>query len=320
MESPPKISVVIPIYGNLGDLPRLLAALRAQTLRPHEILLIDSSPRPLAELPPGEEIRHIKNPNDVALSWDYNLGLEHSTGEYHLHMQQDCLPGDARALERLYAHLCHPGRVAAVALVTLPEEVYACYNFWGKVMMARWVGRVRQGISGKFDLIRKDVLRKIGGYDTRNFSFAGEDMDLYLRLSAEGEVLVAPDVEVIHLHLQTGRPTWVHLFKKHYQLAQSFGALVRRWGPGLRRVPYVSHVTHHLAKYLYPLVLLLPFFPLEVGLTIGVVSQLTNLESWRVRDWHTPLLLLVNPLLFLVGFAGTITGLVTGRQEYSVNK
>ena len=186
--------------------------------------------------------------------------------------------------------------------------------------MARWIGRVQQGISGKFDLIRKDVFLKINGYNTEHFSFAGEDMDLFMRLSEHGEVFVAPDVEIIHYHHQSLKGGWVDLFKKHYQLAESFGALVRRWGFKIRKIPYTGNWTHHLAKYLYPVVLLLPFAPAPVAIALFVASQFTNVESWKIRDARTPLLLLVNPALFLVRFWGSLVGFVAGKQRYSVNK
>jgi len=316
----PKISAVIPIYGNVGDLDRLIAALNGQTLKPWEIIVVDSSPKALDKIPKGDNVKYVKNPNDVALSWDYNLGLKENTGDYQLDLQQDCLPEDPQALERLFRHLDQPGRVAAVALVTLPERIYDKYNFWGKVLMARWIGRVHQGISGKFDLIRKDVFLKIGGYNTGSFSFAGEDMDLFMRLSQEGQVIVAPDVEIIHYHQQSLKTGWIHLFKKHYQVAESFGALFRRWGGRLRIIPYTTHWTHHLAKYLYPAVLLIPFWPRTAAAALFVLTQFTNVESWRVKSWKTPLLLIVNPLLFIVGLWGTIVGFITGKQRYSQNK
>lgn len=315
----PKVSVIIPIYGKAGDLPRLVEALRAQTLRPHEIILVDSSPKPIDSPPPGARL--VKNPVDVALSWDYNLGAKEATGDYILNMQQDCVPEDKGALERMLRQLHEvPGRVSVVALVTLPEENFRQYNFWGQVLMARWVGRIRQGISGKFDLHRADVYRHIGGYDTDRFHFAGEDMDLFLRLSACGEVLVS-DVEIMHYHAQN-RPVTCHdVVRKHFQLAESFGALFRKWGLALRRIPYAGHWTHHLGKFLYPVALLVPVWPLPALLLLLIGANLANLETLRIRHWKTCALLpWVNVLLVLAGLAGTLRGLLTGRQRYSVNK
>jgi glycosyltransferase involved in cell wall biosynthesis len=314
----PRVSVIIPIYGNAGNLGRLVVALNAQTLQPHEIVLVDSSSKPIDQPPAGTRL--VKNPVDIALSWDYNLGAKEATGDFILNMQQDCVPEDPRALEKMYRQLTDvPGRVSVVALVTLPRENFLQYNFWGQVLMARWVGRIRQGVSGKFDLHRAEVYRGIGCYDTSRFHFAGEDMDLFMRLSEKGEVYVS-DVDIIHYHFQSLKTTWVHLVKKHYQVAESFGALFRRWGFKLWRIPYASHWSHHLAKYLYLLMLALPVFPRTAGTLLFIGSNLTNMESWRVKSWKTPVLLLFNPFLFAVGLAGTIVGLVSGRQRYSQNK
>src|SRR5438046_9990788 len=95
----PKISVVVPIHGNVGNLPRLVAALNAQTLKPHEIIIVDSGDRPIENLPAGTRL--IKNPVDICVNWDYNLGARHATGDYILIMQQDCVLEDPRALDKI---------------------------------------------------------------------------------------------------------------------------------------------------------------------------------------------------------------------------
>ena len=307
---PPKISVIIPIYGNSGNIGRLIGQLRDQTLKPHEIILVDSSPDPLAIPPLGA--RHLKNPKDIALSWDYNFGARHAEGDYLLNMQQDCLPENEHAIEEVFEALI-PGRVAVAATVTLPAQSWTNCNFWGQALMARWVGDVRQGISGKFDLIRTEVFRRINGYDTKNFSFAGEDMDLCIRLSEQGEVAVA-STKVIHLHNQSQKTRCRDLFKKHFQLAESFGALFRKWGFKLAQIPYATNYSHHLAKYLY---LLLPFsllFPKYFIPFLLVATNFTNREVWRIQSPKKYLFLVLNPVLFLTGLVGTLKGLLTGKQ------
>lgn len=316
MPVPPKISVIIPIYGRLGDADRLIGKLRNQSLVPHEIILVDSSSTTLERVPEG--VRYLKNPVDLALSGDYNHGASHATGDYLLLMQQDCLPGKETDLENNF-RLLTKERVAVTSSVTLPEQNWEQYNFWGQALMARWIGTVQQGISGKFDLIRADVFRKIGGYDNRTFSFAGEDMDLYLRLSEQGEVFVAP-TKVIHLHNQSGQTDCADLFKKHFQLAESFGALFRKWNWKLKQIPYSGNFSHHLAKYLYVLVpfvflwprLMIPFFL--------VATNFNNAEVWRIKSFKKLIFLLLNPALFIATALGTLKGLATGKQRYSVNK
>lgn len=313
---PPKVSVIIPIYGNVGDLDRLVAALGRQTLKPHEIIVVDSSPKHLDNPPQG--VKYIKNPVDLALSGDYNHGAQSATGDYILLMQQDCLPGKDTDLEENFK-LLTPERVAVTSSVTLPLENWLHYNFWGQALMARWIGTVKQGISGKFDLIRLDVFRKINGYDTKTFSFAGEDMDLYLRLSQQGQVYVAP-TQVIHLHNQSQRTDCSALFKKHFQLAESFGALFRKWGFTLRTIPYAGNFSHHLAKYLYLFLPLCFVFPLYVVPFLLVAANFTNVEVWRIPSSRKLIFLVLNPALFLTTALGTLRGLLTGKQRYSVNK
>lgn len=312
----PKVSVIVPIYGRLGNISELVLRLERQTVKPHEIILVDSSPLELTEVPKG--VRYLKNPVDLALSGDYNHGARHAAGEFLLLMQQDCVPGSDRDLEE-NLRLMTAGRVAVTSRVTLPPENWERYGFWGQALMARWVGTVEQGISGKFDLIRADVFRQIGGYDTDTFGFAGEDMDLCLRLGQKGEVLVAP-TEVLHLHNQSRKTRCADVFKKHYQLAESFGALFRKWGLGLRRIPYAGHFTHHLAKYLYPLIPLCLLFPRYLIPFLLVAANFTNPEVWRIRSPKKLLFLFLNPALFLTGAAGTLKGFVSGKQRYSVNK
>ena len=316
MSAPPKISAILPIFGKSSDLTRLINRLNSQTLKPQEIILVDSSPKPLENPPDG--VRYLKNPENIGLAADINLGSQSATGDFILIVQQDCLPENDRAIEQLFRDMT-PERVAVASTVTLPPEIWEQYNFWGKILMARWVGDVNQGISDKFDLIRRDVFRKIDGYDMKHFSAGGQDQDLYLRLSQHGEVYVSPS-RILHLHNQSKKTSWKELFTKQFQLAESFGALFRKWRLDLRRAPYSGNWTHHLAKYLYPLLFVFPFAPKTVGIALLVLTNFTNLEAWKVKSPKTLVMLLLNPLLFLTGAIGTFLGLLSGRQRYSQDK
>jgi hypothetical protein len=129
------------------------------------------------------------------------------------------------------------------------------------------------------------------------------------------------DVAVLHHHSQNRPVSCRDVVRKHFQLAESFGALFRKWGFALRRIPYAGHWTHHLAKFLYPVVLLAPVFPLPALAVLFVGANLANLETLRLRHWKTFVLLpWVNVLLVLAGMLATVRGLLTGRQRYSVNK
>ena len=240
------------------------------------------------------------------LGEDYDLGARSAKGDFLLFMQQDCVPEDLTALEKMFQQLT-PERVSVVAQVTLPEDYFRGYNFWGQVLWARWVGRVRQGVSQKFDLHRREVIATIGWMSVWPAQLGGEDMDLCMRLTERGEVFVS-DVEVIHYHFQRAGTGARDVLKRHFRLAESFGALFRKWNFQLRHVPYAGHWSHHQAKYLYVLLLALPFAPMPVGVALFVGSNLCNREAWRVQSGKRVLLLFFNPLLFLAGFVGTVLG------------
>ena len=79
----------------------------------------------------------IRNKAGSQLGEDYNLGVKSATGDFILNMQQDCVPEDPTALERMYRQLT-PGRVSVVAQVALPEDYFRHYTFWAQVLMARF--------------------------------------------------------------------------------------------------------------------------------------------------------------------------------------
>src|SRR5437899_26414 len=134
MSAPPKISAILPIFGNSGDLPRLINKLNSQTLKPQEIIVVDSSPKPLENPPEG--IRYVKNPENIGLAGDINLGSQSATGDFILIVQQDCLPENDCAIEELYRDMT-PERVAVACTVTLPQGISEQDNVWGTIMIAR---------------------------------------------------------------------------------------------------------------------------------------------------------------------------------------
>lgn len=99
---------------------------------------------------------------------------------------------------------------------------------------------LHEAVSDKFDLHRRDILAAIGWMETWPTQMAGEDMDLCMRLSRCGKVFVS-DVAILHYHHQSPATSAWDVLKRHYRLAEPFGALFRKWGFALRRLPYAGH-------------------------------------------------------------------------------
>jgi len=310
----PSVSVIIPICGGADELGPLLRALKEQTAPPTEVIIVDNDARPQPPEPMPAALRYVHNTGRGSISDNYNLGLKHATGELVLLTQQDCLPASSSSLETLIAEFLRDDHtVAATALVTLPEAIFRTYGFWGRVLMAKWVGTTRQGISGKLDMVRRDVFLRIGGYDGERFRFAGEDVDLCVRLQAQGQVVVT-NAEVIHHHNQNHETTAAHVWRKHFAYAEGFGACLRRHGTKVARVPYAQRWTHHLNKFLYPVLLLFPWFPISVGAILLVMTNVAQFQSFRAGSVRLLFLLVFNPLCFLAGLAGTLVGFLGGKQ------
>ena len=137
---------------------------------------------------------------------------------------------------------------------------------------------------------------------------------------ADAPSILIASTRIVHLHQQPSKTDCLALFKKQFLLAESFGALLRKWKFGLRQAPYSDNWTHHLAKYLYPLLLATPFAPKTVGVALLVLTNFTHLEAWRIKSPKTLVMLLLNPLLFLTGAIATARGFLAGKQRYSVFK
>lgn len=100
------VSVIIPTYNRADLLPHTLAAIRAQTLPPAEIIVIDdgstdSTPSLLAALAP--EIRTIRVPNGGDLV-ARNVGMDAATGDFVAFCDSDDLwrPGFLAEMARLW--------------------------------------------------------------------------------------------------------------------------------------------------------------------------------------------------------------------------
>lgn len=72
----------------------------------------------------------------------------------------------------------------------LDKIFHYCYNHYFQLLNNAGVGMGR----GECHIIRKEIFRKLGGYN-ENFA-AGEDFDLYRRISSEGEILFSNKIRV----------------------------------------------------------------------------------------------------------------------------
>jgi rhamnosyltransferase len=206
------ISVIIPTLNGGRLFGRLLAALRAQTVVPQEILVVDSGS--------GDETRDLAGrygatvlvvtPGEFDHGATRTMAARKASGELLLFMTQDAVPVDIHAVENLAAPLVDP-RVAAVYGRQLPHADATCFarhlrlfNYPEKSSLRCWEDRERFGfrtafISNSFAVYRRGPLASVGFFE-EGLLF-GEDTFTVAKLLRSGYcVSYAADAKVWHSH------------------------------------------------------------------------------------------------------------------------
>ncbi len=227
------ISIVMPIYNAGGTLIRSLRSLYLQKGYFHELIIIDDNStddsvsrikRFLSEK--NLNYRIIYHDKNLGLSNSYNDGIKAASGKIIITMHQDVIL-KPRAVSLLISPFNEKkGVVATFHKVIHPLHVWKRYNFWQKCLFARLVGKTFSGLDGKFDAFRKSTLLKIGLFDAVTYKRAGEDGDIYYRLSQEG-IIVPTEATIIHLHSVNPNFSWKDYIYKHKQYAEAQGVLLR---------------------------------------------------------------------------------------------
>ncbi|MEO8603187.1 MAG: glycosyltransferase family A protein [bacterium] len=198
------ISVVIPTCGRPAPLQRALAAVRAQTLAPLEIIVVDDAPSPEAAVP-GDAVaapaRLIANPRARRPSAARNAGAALAGGEWLAFLDDDdeWLPDYLASAAALFAAapldaLCtdlvyryddgseRPGKRAPDELVT---DEFLLRN---------------PGLIGSNVIVRRATYAALGGFDESLRT--SEDIDFGLRLSLHPGLRYAPLHQPLVRHYQ----------------------------------------------------------------------------------------------------------------------
>jgi GT2 family glycosyltransferase len=93
----------------------------------------------------------------------------------------------------------HPSAWKKISLMTIFVEMFFPYNLSIKLVTEQPVKPSRvQNVSGACMLIRRDVFKKLNGFDTRFFLYY-EEIDFCMRANKKGyKVYYNPEIEVVH--------------------------------------------------------------------------------------------------------------------------
>ena len=237
----PRISVVIPAYGCRSSIGDVIAALRAQTTRPTEIIVVDDcSPDGLAEAldPLRDEITVLRNPRNLGLSRTFNRGLREASGEFVLTLHSDCILA-SDYLERLWRILDAQPGVGAVtgqydltdfADMTLSDQLFCVLN--RLPLMPDPVAPELEEIAfveGKADLFRTREIAAFGHF-TENLRLTAEDQDLSARYRRAGFSLLQVNAARFHSKYNATQDSLWKVLRKQYTYARGQAYVLLRYG------------------------------------------------------------------------------------------
>ncbi len=224
----PRVSLVMPVKNEARRIEQALAALRAQTLPPVEVLVVDGhSLDGTADLARSCGARVFFEEYGTRAG-ACQVGVQNAVGDLIAFTDADCVPA-ANWLETLAANL-EDGVVGVGGLIVnegdtfwqcavdgaLDTLVGSANSVQGRMFRER---RFVTSISGSNSLYRRADLLAIGGF--RTDLVTTEDTELNRRLLNRGKLLYIPDAIVRHRHERGLRDFARRMFQYGFGRAQS---------------------------------------------------------------------------------------------------
>lgn len=229
------ISVVIPAHNEERTIAKCIeAVLKQKNFKKliSKIIVIDDCSRDKtneivkAYAKKYKSIRLVTNKKNLGLSKTLNVGLQLSKSKYVCTLHADCILPKNFFSENMN---CFRNGVAVVnSHIVLPKNEWEKMDFWNKLFFSKFLLPKRIICENKCDIYRKDVIRNFGFF-SKDFRVAGEDFDLFCKLSKAGFSVYCSNLLVKHLMGSHQRGFWKY-FKKEMQYGEARGAIFRKYG------------------------------------------------------------------------------------------
>ena len=206
----PKISVVIPAHNEESTIIPTLEALLAQDYPDLEIIVVDNvSTDRTTEVVRRFPVRLVHEAKKGLLH-ARECGRKEARGEIIANIDADCLPEKDWLSKAARYFLDKEGATKDdIVAISGPYDYYDAHPFFrtSSLLMQNYIYRpvafllqlpfVRGGavLIGGNNLIRADVLKKTGGYNTA-LVFYGEDTDTAKRVSKYGKIIFSPKIKM----------------------------------------------------------------------------------------------------------------------------
>ena len=307
-----RVSVVIAGHNEEGSIERCVLSLREQTRVPDEIIVIsdgstDGMPRKLRELRSCGLIHEAHCTQlRAGKSAATNLGFGRATGDIVINVDCDCT-FDRHAIEEMIRPFANVQVGAVVGNIVVRRPHASLLTEFQAIEYLITISQGKQAanltdqvtcISGAFGAFRRVAIQRVGGLD----SGGGEDLDLTLRLRAEGwKMVFAPNATcyteppVTLAALTRQRFRWerdaIRLrYRKHRDLLNPFGSRFK----GIELLHEIDFMMFNvLAAVAFPFYLVWLFATygeLAPIILIGAQTGLLALDAvtFLLAAWMTP--------------------------------
>lgn len=187
----PKISCVIPAYNQAQYLPEAIESVLAQTVKPHEIIIVnDGSPDDTRYVANQyTRIKYIEQVNK-GLASARNTGIMNMIGDYLYPLDADdvmlpnCIERISQVIEETGADIVAP---SFKCFGKSNDEVILMQN--PTLEDFKPINGVPVNRIGYFSAIKKEALLEIGGYSPK-MTWGWEDYHLWINLLSNGKKIV----------------------------------------------------------------------------------------------------------------------------------
>jgi glycosyltransferase domain-containing protein len=221
----PLVSVILPCQDNLAQLQATLESLRLRTrYNRYEVLVVDNASQDPDMLhwldhhsQPAGRVRVLKSEQPISLAALYNAASQQAQGEFLVLLDSDAAIVNPNWIESLLNHALRPevgvvgaklvdadGQVTQAGLI-LSSRAGVLPAFSGEANGAQgylqrlMVDQNYSAVSATCLMIGKALFESVGGLDDRLFASALSDVDLCLKVSQTGQLIVwTPYVQVVH--------------------------------------------------------------------------------------------------------------------------
>ncbi len=315
-----EITLIVPIRNSETTLGDVFAGIEKQDYPIEEIWLVDnfstdSSVELMSQYAQQSKfnVKLIRQKEDLGLSHSYNEVIDQAKTTLLITLQSDCVIKKTSGVSELVEPFEKDKQVvAACSQQITPWSVWDYYPFWQKCLFSRHAGKVLSGRNGRFCCFSVEALRKAGKFNEKAYRTAGEDGDLFLKLSKIGKVLDVEDVVVDHLHSKAARFSLRDYIYKENQLAEAVGAC---FSINISRINPLNYLTA-LTRLLMIIGLFIPGWnKLFLLLVIGYSFYVT--KDVFLKNWRDPKILIlpaVNIFLFFSYVYYFLRGAANRRQ------